>query len=241
MSEKFSHIIYLITSFLLFNWQLLSAQESSIDSLTAGYMTSASRHAVIFSGKVEQPLGFATTNHPYFKDLDFVTGRLSYCGVVYPDIRIRWDLYRDEFIILSPGKYNVALNNENIDFVEIYGYYIFPLWADGLAGCPPAGNYILLYSGNFTVIEKLTNTLNRIESASRNRDNHYFFRLSSKFYLLKDEAYQAIKNKRMLLKALGSHRKELKSFMRTNDLRFKGNAETTVLEVVKEHERLSRP
>jgi len=179
-------------------------------------------------------------NHQYFKEQDFVGGRLSYGGIVYPDVSLRWDLYRDELIILSPANYNIALTNENIDFAEIYGYHIFYLHPDSLSGCPPAGNYIRLHSGDdYLLLEKLTNTMYRDENVRRNRYVYYFV-LSSDFYLQKDGTYHKITNRRTLLKTLDTHRKELRRFIRASDLRYKLDAEKMVLETVKEHEKLSR-
>jgi len=49
-----------------------------------------------------------------------------------------------------------------------------------------------------------------------------------------------IKNRRTLLKTLVTHKKELRRFIRANELRYRHNAEQMVLGVVKEHEKLNR-
>jgi len=226
--------MYLILMF--FAWQQLQAQD---DRYAAGYMNAVSNHATLFSGNSQQPLTLQLINHQYFKTQDFVNGRLSYNGVVYPDVWLRWDLYRDELIILSPVNYFIALKSAYVDFAEIHGYRIFYLHPDGLAGCPPAGNYILLHSGDHFLLEKLSNEINRKEAKS-GIGSEYYFILSTTFYLQKDDAYHKIKNRRMLLKALDTHRKEMKQFIRANKFRYQQDAEKMVLEVVKEHKKLSR-
>jgi len=224
---------------MFFSWQQLHAQD---DRYAVGYMNAASSNAALFSGNEQKTLVLRLTNHQYFKTQDYVKGRLSYNGVVYPDVWLRWDLYRDELIIQSPVYYNIVLKSEYIDFAEIHGYRIFNLQPDGLPGCPPAGNYILLFSGTHLLLEKQTNQLYSKEGSDfsdRFKINH-FFTLSTIFYLKKDEAYYSIKNRRTLLKALDTHRKELKHFIRVNNYEYKHNAEMMVLEVVKEHEKLNR-
>ena len=224
--------------FLLFCWQL-SAQESLqqiTDRYAVDYMNSASEYATIFSGNREKPFIYATKNHSYFKEQDFVTGRLSYRGITYPEVQLRWDLYKDELIILSPSNYGISLKSENIDFAELHGYHVYYLRPDSLLGCPPAGNYILLYSGDCSVIEKLSYVL-----FTETNTMEYYFALSTKFYLKKDGVYHKITNRKSLLKVLNTHRRDLKRFIRANDLRFKRDAEKMVLEVVKEHEKLNRP
>ena len=99
---------YIWISFLFFSWQL-SAQIDPLQQITdryaAEYMSSVSEYATVFSGNREKPLGFTTRNHSYFKGQDFVTGRLSYRGITYPEVQLRWDLYKDELVVLSPSNY----------------------------------------------------------------------------------------------------------------------------------------
>jgi len=146
-------------------------------------------------------------------------------------------LYIDELVIISPTNYNLVLNNEHFDFAEIYGYHIFYFYPDGLKGCPPAGNYILLYSGETLLLEKPTNTL---QQKDENNRIIYYFSLSTNFYLQKNGTYFKIKSRRTLLKSLETHRKELKRFIRANELRYRRDAEKMVLQMVKEYDKLNR-
>jgi len=225
---------------MLICWQQLSAQDSLrriTDRHADDYMSAVANYATLFSGNRQQPYMITTQNHPYFKEEGYTTGRLSYCGIVYPAISLRWDLYRDELVMLSPANYNIVLINENLDFAEIYGYHIINFRPDSLVGCPAAGNYILLYSGEYLLLEKFN--LELIQQDEYNTINYYFSQ-STNFYLQKDGAYFKIKNRRTLLKTLNTHRKELRRFIRANELRYRYNAEQMVLGVVKEHEKLNR-
>jgi hypothetical protein len=224
--------------FLFFGCLQLSAQKFGAEQYAANYMKTVSDYAALYSGNWPQPLGFRAQNNQFFKEQDYVSGKLSYNGIVYPNVLIRWDLFRDELVVLSPSNSNIVLINENVDFAEIHGFHIFYLHPDGLAGCPPAGNYILLNSDKYLLLEKLANTpyLSNVDS----KKYIYIFMLSSYFFLQKDDVYYKIYNSRKLLKALGTHRKEMKRFIHTNKYKYKRDAEKMVLEVVKEHEKLSR-
>jgi len=201
-------------------------------------MDDVSDYAALFTGKRPQPVTFPVKNHQYFKDEIFVSGRLSYGGVVYPGVLLRWDLYRDELIILSPDNNDIVLRKEHVGLAEIYGYQIFYLHPDNFAGCPPAGYYILLYPGEHRLIEKIT--INLFREVTHNKRIVYYFSQSSNFYLLKNGVYYKINNRRTLLKPLETHRAELKQFIRTNKLKYFPDAERMVLEVLKQHEKLSR-
>ena len=232
--------ILLFLCLMLLCWQQLPAQDSLrriTDRHADEYMGAVSNFATLYTGNRQLPLGMVTQNHQYFKDEGYTKGRLSYCGIVYPDILLRWDLYRDELVMFSPANYNIVLINENLDFAEIYGYHIFNFHPDGLPGCPAAGNYILLYSGAYLLLEKFNVNLYRKEE---NNTINYYFSHSTNFYLQKDGAYFKIKNRRTLLKTLDTNRKELRRLIRANEYRYRRNAEQMVLGVVREHEKLSR-
>ena len=223
---------------VLLSLMVLQQLQAQDERYALDYMDAVSRYAALFSGNRQQLLTVSTENHQYFKDEDYTIGKLLYGGVVYPDISLRWDLYRDELVIFSPTNFNLVLNNEHLGFAEMYGYHIFYFRPDGLKGCPSAGNYIRLYSGeNLLLLEKLTNTFMRKEDHNK---MIYYFTLSTNFYLQKDGAYYKIKSSRTLLKTLDTHRKELKRFIRANELKYRRDAEKLVLQTVMEHEKLSR-
>ena len=229
--------LHIYLCLIIFGLQQLYAQD---DHYAVGYKNAVSNHAALYSGNEQRPFMLRLTNHQYFKKEDYASGRLSYGGVVYHDVLLRWDLYRDELIMLTPAHYHIAFKSEYVDFAEIHGYRVFYLHPDGLAGCPPAGNYILLHSGDNLLVEKVTNQIyGKANSFDRFRIE-YYFTLSTTFYLQKDDAYYRIKNQKTLLKALDTHRNELKRFIRARNFNYKVDAETMVLEVVKEHEKLSR-
>jgi len=228
---------------MVFGWQELAAQDSlslqATERYALSYLEAVSEYAALFTGRSQQPLSFFATNHQYFKEEKFVSGKLSYGGVVYPGVFLRWDLYRDEIEILTPDNNVILLKNEYIGFAEIYGYHIFYLNPDGFAGCPPAGNYIRLYLGDYLLIEKC---INKIQSEVNPTLRHlvYKFVTSSTFYLQNNGVYYKINNRRTLMKSLDGRHTELKQFIRANKLKYKHDAEKMVSEVVKQHEKLNQ-
>ena len=232
-SRRIKCSIIVLTLFVL---QQMQAQDV-VEGQAAIYMNTASHFAALYSGNCQQPLGFRTVNHQYFKERNYVSGKLSYNGIVYTDVMLRWDLYRDEILLLSPVSSNIVLINDYIDFAEIHGYRIIYLHPDGLPGCPAAGNYIMLYSGKNLLLEKLSNSPNVADLDGKRYT--YKFLLSSHFYFKKDDVYHKIKNSGKLLKILDTHKKELKQYTRAHNYKYKRDAEKMLTEIIKEHEKLS--
>ena len=233
--------IHILLYIIVINSQQLLAQDSlhfGTDYYVSGYMKAVSEYASLYSGNCQQSLEFRVIDHQYFKEQHYVIGKLFYNGILYPDVLLRWDLYRDELIVLSPAGSNIVLINENTGFAEIHGYHIFYHHPDGSTGCPSAGYYLLLHSGKYRLLEKISYSPNVAKIEGKRLT--YTFLVSSFFYLQKDEVYHKINSQRKLLKTLGTHRKEMKSLIQSNGYKYKRNAEEMALELVKEHEKLSR-
>ena len=216
--------------------QLVSQDlQQSIDTSVAEYLQHARGRSTIYYGDEVVPYP-RTTNHPYFKDIQYVESRLSYNNAVYPDVLLRLDLNRDELIALSPDFQKNILFPENVDFADLHGKRFIYFQKDSLQGCPPSGYYILLHSGTYMLMEKIAvEVIERVDINGVERT----FRFSPRYYLLKDGKYHRIKNKNGLLKPLRQQKKELKQFISTHRLNFKKDAEMFLTYTIKEYEKLT--
>ena len=219
--------------FIFWGGQLFAqnARQQLVDNAAREYLSNAGNQSTLYYGK-EQEGYQRTINHPYLIDQQHVKARLSYGGVVYPEVMLRLDLFRDELIVLSPFFRNIVLVPENVDLAEMYDRRIIYFRKDSLPGCPSSGYCTLLHSGKYKVLERQTNRL------THNDRSEFYYYMSTSFYLYKDDAYYIIRNQRGLLKALGTHKKELKRFISSNRLQFRDNPETFLIKTVNEYENL---
>lgn len=239
-NENLKNIFKIFLLFCLIFWSgLLFAQDIGrrqfIDTSAVKYLSAAGNQAVIYNGE-EQSLYLRSSNHPYQKDEQYAKARLSYNQVIYPEVLLRLDLCRDELVILSPDQRNIVMFSENVDFVELHDRMFIYLRRDSLPGCPSSGFYNLLHSANCKILKKIIAT--QMEKIDVNGINRYYD-FSTNFYLYKDGVYYIIRNKRVLLKVLHSHKKELKHFISTHRLNFRRNAEEFLIRTVDEYEKLS--
>jgi len=227
----------LLLSLIFWNVCLLAqniARQQLIDNAATEYLQAAGSQSALYYGKVQEGHP-RVSNHPYLVDELFTKARLSYNGVIYPEVLLRLDLSNDELIIMSPGFREIVLFPENVDFAELHGYTIIYFRQDGLPGCPSAGYYTLLYSGKCKVLEKNKAVLMPPSSSG----SQYYFSFSTNYYLNKDGIYYSIRNKQGLLKVLQPYKKELKRFISANRWQFRQDAEELIRQTVIEYEKLS--
>jgi len=207
--------------------------QQTIEDFALEYQRVAGSHAAIYFGNLKDVLPRAT-NHPFMTDDKFTKARLSYLGVLYPEVLLRLDVSRNELTTISPAFREIVLFPENVDFTELHGRHIIFFQRDNLPGSPSPGYYSLLFSGKCKILEKQTAVL-QIEGNSRTQ----YYAFSSRFYVQKDNAYFLIRNKRGLLKVLQSHKKEIKHFISAHQLKFRNNAQEFLIQTVGEYEKLT--
>ncbi|MDR2148174.1 MAG: hypothetical protein LBE91_17145 [Tannerella sp.] len=226
-----------VTVLLLLVCGGMTAQErnKSADSVAIDFFQAIGSFAALYYGHEYEEYP-QTTNHPYLIDEKYTNARLSYGKTIYPEVLLRLDLYRNELLVRSGAGYrNIVLFPENVEFAEMHGKHVVYFQKDDLPGCPASGYYILLYSGKYKVLEKISAQL--IEKTESGKLERYF-QFSTRFYLLKDGVYHPVKSKRGLLKALSPYGKELKKFISTRKLNYKKGTEDFLILTLGEYERL---
>jgi len=210
--------------------------QPDIENYAIEYLKTAKSQSALYYGIQQEPHP-RTTNHPYLKDMLFAKGRLSYNNILYPEVLLRFDLFRNELIITSPDYRDIVLFPESVDFAELHGQHIIYFRQDTLPGCPSAGYYFLLYNGYCKVLEKQTASL-MSHSGSRASDGQ-FYDFRKNYYLYKDGVYHTIRNKNGLLKILHPYKKELKRYLSAENLNYRQYPDVFIFMAVYEYEKLS--
>ena len=89
------------------------------------YFSSAANFARLYVGTVEPPYQIWLWNDcPYYKDnSDTYRGRISYYGVVYDDVQLRFDQFKQSIAVLSPlGNVFCMPEQEHVDWFEMDSY-----------------------------------------------------------------------------------------------------------------------
>ncbi len=90
---------------------------------TEQYLQAAGDHAALYQGRIEP--GFALQawkNHPYWDSKEFTNGAISYEGVLYPHVGLRYDIYRNWVAVQTPVRGLAIVPDQNkIDYFVIEG------------------------------------------------------------------------------------------------------------------------
>ncbi|MBR3479196.1 MAG: TonB-dependent receptor plug domain-containing protein [Prevotella sp.] len=199
------------------------------------YFSSASDFARLYVGAVEpQYQSSLWYDNPYYKDnANMYHGRISYYGVVYEDVQLRFDQLKQNVIVLSPvGNVFCVPEQEHVDWFEMDGHrYVHdPEDSFRFASllCDGSTNDIRLYhsvwkaySGEHTIFgeKKYLKTLSTKE--------HYML-------ITPDGEKHHVKRASDVAKLFPEQKKQIRQFVRKNGLSFsKSKRERSLAEVVK--------
>lgn len=252
--KKHSLLFILIFFACHFKAQTSDELQLLIENKASEYLKFTGDHAAIFNGK-DQPILINNVKSAYLRKKGYVEydywgkeafttnsntaesyaeGKLLYDGKVYPQVSMRLDLYTDDLMVLTPNiTYGIILDPERVGYAEFNGYHILYI-QPGKSSIPlPKGYYQQLYnSGKITILRK--------ESFSFDRANLKLINWSRKYYIYKDGICHTVKNKKNVLNAFKSHKKELDQFIKNNRIDFKKNMEDALIAVTEEYNKLNK-
>ena len=198
------------------------------------YVSSASDFARLYVGSIEpQYQTWVWHDNPYYKEnADMYTGRISYHGVVYDHVKLRFDQLKQCVVVLPPREKVFCLpEQEYIDWFEMDGHrYVHD----------PEDNSrfaSLLCDGSTNGI-RLYHSMWKIYSGEKNLDGRKYLKTlhTEEQYTLitSDGEKHHVKRASDVAKLFPEQKKQIKQFAKKNRLYFsKSERENSLVKVVK--------
>jgi hypothetical protein len=177
------------------------------------YSTKLGGQSHLYNGSAYTEYISQGEEHPYFID-EWIDGSVVYDGDLYTNVPILYDLSLDRVVIDNQFSIKkVMLVNDKVSEFTIQGHHFVHLTDTEL---PPA-HYELAYDGKIKVYARHRKTLQ-----SRVVDYSIINQFEEKklYYIYKDGKFITVRGKRSMLNVLDDKKKELKKFIRDNQLSF---------------------
>ncbi|WP_303208231.1 hypothetical protein [Bacteroides oleiciplenus] len=172
----------------------------------------AGDYAALYTNKVE--VGYSPyfyINHPYWDTDEFQKGAVCYNGLLYTDIKLRYDTYKKQLIVITPEKrILLQVDMRKVDYF-IIGEKKFMPHKDTYSA--------LLY--NSPQMRLTQYVLCRLgASVEKNRISYRKFEKNARFVLSKDDTEYIVTSRSSFLKLFPVYKKQLKRYAREQDLNF---------------------
>lgn len=195
--------------------QTSTSETSSSEANIERYLREAGDHAALYHGHLEQQYNANLLyTHPFFATEEFEPGLVCFDGLIYPDVKLRYDVYHQVLAVLAPeGGHSVVPDQDQIDFF---------VWRNLRFVRRDGKFYCLAYEG-----QQLSLMQHRLKEVTNERlvDMKYLKDLSVRdryYFLCPDGMMQPVGSFRDVTRLYGEYRSQLKSLRKEQSLKFRG-------------------
>lgn len=171
---------------------------------------------IFYNGRVWQNLYSSVRGDQFLFSKEFLPGFVTMRGNTYRNVRIRYDLIKDELLTLGNTGGVLQLNKEMVDsFSIVYQnrrYQFINLPADSLT--KPGGYFNILYNGDHSLFVKYIKKVDRLADEGK-YDKFYQV---TKLYVYNQNIFRPVSSRNDLLKLSGSRKHEIRDFIRKNKI-----------------------
>ncbi|MEM6800948.1 MAG: hypothetical protein AAF696_06060 [Bacteroidota bacterium] len=196
----------------------------------------------LISGREHQAVYHFTLGHPFWVKKSWFLGDLQTDLHFYPDLTLRYDIYRDRLLYLpdSLSLNYLAVGQEQVVYFMIGDTYFYHLGlgeekAALLENNMKSGYYELIYSGKVLLYAK-----NKKELKGKTGDSkvHSEFFERRYRYLYVNNAFFLIKKRKDLLRALPKFQVEMKNYLRQNRINLKRIGDPQFVQILSYYDSL---
>lgn len=211
--------------------------EPSFAKASSVYTNAAGENLHLYNGSEYIDYDHKIMGTPYFLDSYFADGAVVYDGILYPDVKMFYDMLHDDVVIKNYNDTALLLVKEKVSSFNYAGHHFEMLMADSAeTGIKTIGFYDVLYNGNTRLLAKRKKEV--IEKISTQYSESSFTE-HNEYYLFKNNAYYVVSDKRSVLNVLKDRKNELVKFLHQNKIKFKKSREYAMTRMVTYYDELN--
>jgi len=177
--------------------------------------------------------------YPYFGENSKRKGMVAYNKIRYNDVYLYYDLVTGQVVMNDfYNVFKIALYSPLVDSFSIENHFFIHLRDSLNPTAPRNGFYERLYNGHIQLLKKEKKDIQE-DLYSSNVAQRFIQGADSAYYLKIGDVYHPVNNNRSLRNVLKDHKKELKKFIRTQQLSLRKQREITLIKVTAWYDSLT--
>lgn len=207
------------------------------DNMVTAYQKAIGPQSRLYRGDAYEFYDVFAIGNPYYRDsLAFKNGTVKYDGIIYKNIPLLYDLYRQVLVTYLYDNYSkVALISDIVTEFDLRGHHFINFIPDERNQKMDNGFYDELYNNKLQVLVKRIKTRQE-ESLTAKK----IFYEKTTYYLKKDGIYYTVNNKGQLLDVLSDKKKELKKYIKEKHIDYPDDRDRALLMLVTYYNEISK-
>jgi len=215
---------------------LFFLQIDSMSSVPGGVaMSDTIELQILNNGRAWRNLYYKIKGDQFLYSPEFLPGSVTIEGRTFNNLKLKYDIYNDELIMITDNGIIIQLNKEMVAsfsmiFDDVYNFK--KLEVDTLNSL--SGYVNVLYEGNTSLYVKY-----RKEILILAVDNTFdLFNQTSRIYIKKDGVIYRIGSKGEFLNLLKDHKQEIHKFLKSNKIHVSKSNPESMAQVIEFYEKL---
>ena len=188
---------------------------------------------------VKYDLGFS--GNPFFLDDYYAEGTIVYDSMVYHEIPLKYDIVEDKVLVeyfdYAGYRKGLILENHKVTAFTYEGHQFVKINADNPVGSLEEGFYDILLGDQISIYARRKKQINK---AVKNGKLSIKFEVLDQFFVEQADNTYRVSNKSSLLQLFEDHKKELKKYIKANDLDLKRDFEASLIAVTQQYINLKQ-
>jgi len=235
--NKILFLIILILNFFIINYNIIAFSynlESSCFIETPH--DTIIENQLLLNGRVWRNLYYMVREDQFLFSKEFLTGSLTMNGKTFNNIKIRYDIYKDEILTPMDSGGILQLNKEMVDSFSILfrnRAYQF-VKVDSLQGLK--GYVHVLYKGKSALFVKY---IKKIELLAVESKYDEFYQVNQIYFLKNNTLYQ-ISSKKDLLMVFDKDKPQIKDFIKKNKIEISKSIPESFIPVIRYYDTINQ-
>ncbi|MFT3936021.1 MAG: hypothetical protein QM726_20490 [Chitinophagaceae bacterium] len=240
--------VCLLCSLLILSSNAVCAQSSAEDSILYQkavynaiglYHQEVGDQSGLFNGSQygAYPFPFEENGFVFFNNPKPGIGTVTYDGILYENVQLQFDEVQ-EVVIMQDSSRRIQLLNPRIQAFSLFNNNFVRIIKDSSSRVlPKTGFYNLLYAGKTLLYKREEKTIR--EEVGRTEVVR-FIDVSRNYYVQKNNQWFSVKGKNGILDVFEDRKKELRQFIRKNNLSYKKDRDNMLAKVTAYYDQLTR-
>ena len=215
-----------------------SSQQQKTNSVIQNFTTAIGENSRLYNGPEYDQYDATIKGNAYYDDVNvWKLGSVDYDGVLYNNVPIMYDVYKDCVVALYYNKaFSYILLNDKLHGFNLSGRHFVFINVDSLNN-PGIRNgiYNQVYKRKTEVLTKRPKT---IQVGTTGNLESYFSQGKKEIYLKKEGVYYNITGISSILKALQDKKKQVQLFISDNRIKYKADPEQALVKIAAYYDQL---
>jgi len=218
----------------------IKTDSTGLHQVIANYNTAIDQQSHLYNGPEYEFYDPIIKGNAYVFDIKtFSPGNVNYNGILYNNVPMMYDINKDVIVILLYNHFTkISLLSTRVSEFWLLDHHFVHINSDSTGRAAlTTGFYDQLYAGHNTQI--LVRREKSIQTTTGSSTVESFFHETKGYYVKKGANYLSFSSKGALLDIFKDKKKELRQYIKTNNIDFRENFELAITNVASYYDQLT--